>query len=120
MRVARHPCAGDVNAADDMSDTQTVYKILRDAEWREAERSGVFRGSADDTRDGFIHLSTAEQTVGTFEKYFAGESGLMLLAVKVDAVRQALKWEPSRGGAFFTFTASCRSHRCVGRGRSPR
>ncbi len=85
-----------------MSDTpETVYKICRLQEWSAAERDQVFRGSPDDLRDGFIHFSTAEQTPGTFEKYFAGEAGLVLVAVDTQALGGALKWEPSRGGALF-------------------
>jgi uncharacterized protein (DUF952 family) len=80
---------------------QTIYKILRESEWREFERAGVFRGSPDDKRDGFIHCSTAEQTIGTYEKYFTGTRGLMLAAVDATALGAALIWEPSRGGALF-------------------
>jgi uncharacterized protein (DUF952 family) len=79
----------------------TIYKILRADEWSEAERTGVYRGSGDDRRDGFIHFSTAEQTPGTFEKYFAGTPGLILAAIDADTLGSALKWEPSRGGALF-------------------
>ena len=79
----------------------TIYKILRAAEWQEAERDGRFRGSPDDRRDGFIHFSTAEQTPGTYEKYFSGMPGLMLAAIDAGALGTALKWEPSRGGALF-------------------
>ncbi len=85
-----------------VSDTsQTIYKICRHQEWSAAERDRVFRGSPDDVRDGFIHFSTAEQALGTFEKYFAGETGLVLGAVDTRALGPALKWEPSRGGALF-------------------
>jgi uncharacterized protein (DUF952 family) len=38
-----------------------IYKICPASAWREAERQGVYRGSADDTRDGFIHFSLASQ-----------------------------------------------------------
>ena len=79
----------------------TIYKILRAAEWQEAERDGVFCGSPDDRRDGFIHFSTAEQTPGTYEKYFSGVSGVMLAAIDAETLGPALKWEPSRGGALF-------------------
>ena len=44
---------------------RTIYKICPDSAWRQAERDGVFRGSADDIRDGFIHISTATQVEGT-------------------------------------------------------
>jgi uncharacterized protein (DUF952 family) len=85
-----------------VSDTpQISYKICRRDEWSAAEHARVFRGSPDDLRDGFIHFSTAEQTPGTFEKYFAGETGLVLVAVDTRALGPALKWEPSRGGALF-------------------
>jgi uncharacterized protein (DUF952 family) len=78
-----------------------IYKIFRDDEWGAFERDGVFRGSADDVRDGFIHCSTAEQSIGTYKKYFAGAPGLMLAAIDADALGATLKWEPSRGGALF-------------------
>jgi uncharacterized protein (DUF952 family) len=79
----------------------TIYKICRSHEWAAAERDGVFRGSPDDQRDGFIHFSTAAQLEGTVEKYFAGQPGLLLIAINADALGAALKWEPSRGGALF-------------------
>ena len=43
----------------------TIYKICTASEWREAERAGVYRGSAVDHKDGFIHFSTAEQAAET-------------------------------------------------------
>ena len=42
-----------------------IYKICSAPAWREAERQGVFRGSADDARDGFIHFSSAAQVAET-------------------------------------------------------
>lgn len=81
--------------------TNTIYKILDAEAWQQAERDNVYRGSADDARDGFIHFSTAEQTPGTYEKYFAGKPDLMLVAIDPEALGDALKWEPSRGGALF-------------------
>jgi len=79
----------------------TIYKICAAAEWRTAEREGVYRGSAADHHDGFIHFSTAEQAAETAAKHFAGQRDLVLVAVEEDALGAALKWEPSRGGALF-------------------
>jgi len=79
----------------------TIYKICQQALWRAAESEGVFRGAAVDTRDGFIHFSTAEQLAETAEKHFAGMSGLMLVAVDANCLGAQLKWEPSRGGVLF-------------------
>ena len=78
-----------------------VYKICPEAEWTEAVRAGVYRGSAADLRDGFIHFSAAEQVAATAAKHFAGQRDLVLVAIDADALGPALKWEPSRGGALF-------------------
>ncbi len=69
--------------------------------WREAERSGVFRGAAIDLRDGYIHFSTAAQAVETAALHFAGQNGLVLAAIDTESLGDRLKWEPSRGGALF-------------------
>jgi uncharacterized protein (DUF952 family) len=78
-----------------------IYKILRLPEWVEFEAAGESLGSPDDRADGFVHFSTAGQVPGTLERHFAGETGLMLLAVDADAAGPALRWEPSRGGALY-------------------
>jgi uncharacterized protein (DUF952 family) len=78
-----------------------IYKICPAPAWREAERQGIYRGSADDLRDGFIHFSTAMQVVGTLAKHFAGQPDLFLIAVEADDLGDALSWEPSRGGDLF-------------------
>ena len=85
-----------------MSDpAAVVYKVLRALEWAEMQSRGVFAGSADDQRDGFIHFSTAEQLEATIERHFAGERDLVVLEVDAAALGDELKWEPSRGGALF-------------------
>ena len=78
-----------------------IYKICTSAEWRDAERDGVYSGSAVDRRDGFIHFSTTEQAAETAAKHFAGQRGLVLVSVDATALSDRLKWEPSRGGALF-------------------
>jgi uncharacterized protein (DUF952 family) len=79
----------------------TIYKICERAAWEEAEAAGQFAGSPADSRDGFIHFSTAVQLPGTAAKHFAGRSDLMLVAVDGAALGGALKWEPSRGHELF-------------------
>ena len=78
-----------------------LYKIIAAAHWRAAEHDGIFRGSADDLRDGFIHFSTAAQAVETAAKHFAGQSDLVLVRIDSAKLGAKLKWEPSRGGALF-------------------
>lgn len=78
-----------------------IYKIAPVELWREAEEAGVFTGAPVDLADGYIHFSTAEQTRETAAKHFAGQSDLVLAIIDADALGDALKWEPSRGGALF-------------------
>jgi len=63
----------------------------------------MYEGSADDKRDGFIHFSTAQQLAETLQKHFAGARDLVLLYVREQLIEpeEALRWEPSRGGALF-------------------
>lgn len=79
----------------------TLYKIIPAALWRAAERDGILRGSEVDVRDGFIHFSTAGQVAETAAKHFAGQHDLLLVSVDSARLGDALKWEPSRGGALF-------------------
>ena len=78
-----------------------VYKILRAEEWAAFRAAGETAGAPVDLADGFIHLSTAAQAPGTAAKHFAGEEGLVILALDAGALGPALRWEVSRGGAEF-------------------
>ena len=80
---------------------RTIYKICPASAWREAKRQGVYRGSADDARDGFIHFSTAAQVAETARKHFFGQAGLFLIAVDAGALGEALRWERSRNDELF-------------------
>ncbi|WP_237480438.1 DUF952 domain-containing protein [Lichenibacterium dinghuense] len=81
--------------------TDLVYKIAPAVLWREAEAAGVFRGAPVDLADSFIHFSTAGQARETAARHFAGQEDLLLIAVEAAALGEALRWEPSRGGALF-------------------
>ncbi|WP_136439542.1 DUF952 domain-containing protein [Pacificoceanicola onchidii] len=78
-----------------------IYKILRAAEWDALRTRGETAGAPVDISDGYVHFSTAEQARETAAKHFAGVEGLQLLAYDSETLGDALKWEPSRGGALF-------------------
>jgi uncharacterized protein (DUF952 family) len=78
-----------------------IYKICPEPLWRDAERAGAFAGAAVDLTDGYIHFSTAEQAAETAARHFAGQDGLLLVAVDAQALGEALRYEPSRGGDLF-------------------
>jgi pimeloyl-ACP methyl ester carboxylesterase/uncharacterized protein (DUF952 family) len=77
-----------------------VYKIVPAQTWRAAGAS--WAGSADDARDGFVHLSAADQVEGTLARHFAGQTDLLVLEVSPSRLAPgALRWEVSRGGRRF-------------------
>jgi uncharacterized protein (DUF952 family) len=78
-----------------------IYHVCKAADWQAAKTAGTYTGSADDTRDGFIHFSGRDQLRESVARHRAGQEGLVLLVVDADRLGDALKWEPSRGGALF-------------------
>ncbi|MEO8185673.1 MAG: DUF952 domain-containing protein [Deltaproteobacteria bacterium] len=87
-----HPTAGDA----------ALYKICPRQSWSEALSSGRLPLSRDDARDGYVHLSSAQQLPGTLERHFAAEPDLVLLVIPRSRLPEgALRWEPSRRGEPF-------------------
>jgi uncharacterized protein (DUF952 family) len=79
-----------------------LYKILHTARFAESERDQRLAWADVDLRDGFVHLSTAAQVRETARLHFAGQHGLVLVAV--DPARLlpgTLRFEASRDGALF-------------------
>ncbi|MEM6688797.1 MAG: DUF952 domain-containing protein [Planctomycetota bacterium] len=82
----------DVNSLDE----SFVYKILTADQHKNLIDNDGFDGSEHDVRDGFIHLSAASQVAGTLEKHYAGQTGLLLVAVDPEMMGEQLRWEVSR------------------------
>ncbi len=78
-----------------------IFKIITSTQWSDLQRAGETEGAPVDIADGFVHFSTGAQVAETVAKHFAGQDGLMLLALEADALGAPLKWEPSRGGELF-------------------
>jgi uncharacterized protein (DUF952 family) len=68
----------------------SIYKIVTQGEWREAEKQGLFKGAPVDLADGFIHFSTAGQVAETAAKHFARQDDLLLVAVDEAALGDRL------------------------------
>ena len=90
-----------------------IYKILTSAQWTDLQTHSETPGAPVDVADGFIHFSTANQARETAAKHFAGQEGLWLAALDADALGDALKWEPSRGGDLFPHLYDPLRHRDV-------
>ncbi|MDB5712722.1 MAG: hypothetical protein JWO15_119 [Sphingomonadales bacterium] len=78
-----------------------AFKILTAEQWVQFKTDGAFTGAPVDLADGYIHMSTADQLDETLTKHFAGQTGLVIASINLDVLGDALKWEPSRGGALF-------------------
>lgn len=78
-----------------------AYKILTAAQFEQLKDEGIFRGAPVDLADGYIHLSTRDQAAETAAKHFGGQDRLVLVMVDLAAFGDAIRWEPSRGGALF-------------------
>ena len=88
--------------APPMNDRPTVaYKVLTAEQMEVLEAQGTFAGAPVDLADGYVHLSTAAQLDETVAKHFAGQDDLHVAAVDLPVLGDAVKWEPSRGGALF-------------------
>ncbi len=79
-----------------------IYKIIRQPDWAAFQADGVYHGSDVDLADGFIHFSTRDQLAQTLALHYAGQTGLILLAVDSAVFdSQDLKWEEARNGQLF-------------------
>jgi uncharacterized protein (DUF952 family) len=82
-------------------DSSVVFKICPRIAWDQAASNGMYYGSPDDRRDGYIHLSAAHQLPGTLARFFASQTDLVLIAFDATALGEELKWEPSPSGELY-------------------
>ena len=81
--------------------TDTVYKIFTESEWKIFQDTGKFEGSADDLRDGFIHLSTKVQLAGVIKRFFSGKQPLYIAEFSNPEFLQRLNWEASTSNEIY-------------------
>lgn len=79
--------------------TGPVYKLLTEADWAVAARSGT-TATALDGADGYVHLSSRAQVLETARRYYCGQARVRLLRFDPGALGD-VRWEESRGGDLF-------------------
>ena len=84
-----------------MQFNELIFKITTAALARQSHESGELAPMPVDLADGFLHFSTCAQLPETLRLHFAGQSELVLLAVRTDNLGATLRYEPSRGGQLF-------------------
>lgn len=70
-----------------------ILHITRKREWADAQRRGFYSAPSLET-EGFIHCSTPSQVVGVAERFYAGQSGLVLMVIDSERVSAGVKFEP--------------------------
>jgi uncharacterized protein (DUF952 family) len=78
-----------------------IYHLARKADFDRSIAAASYEGAREDTKDGFMHFSTADQVVESAARHRAGEPDLLLVAVDPDRLGAALRWEAARGGVLF-------------------
>lgn len=69
-----------------------IFHIARGPEWRDALADGAYAPPSIPA-EGFIHLSTAGQLLGTLHRFYEEEEDMVLLVVDADALGPALRWD---------------------------
>jgi chorismate synthase len=71
---------------------QLIYHITTSEEWERAKEEGFYVAPSL-LNEGFIHLSKAHQLQGVQERYYSGQSGLLLLTVDPAKLTVPLRYE---------------------------
>jgi len=74
-----------------------IFHITARTAWTEAQSSGQYIADSLQT-EGFIHCSQLNQVLPVAEKYYKGQSGLVLLVIEPSHLSSELKWEDPSGG----------------------
>lgn len=72
--------------------TERIFHIASEKTWLEALEAGEYLHPSL-ASDGFIHCSTRSQVVRTANRYFHGQSGLVLLEIDPDLAAAELRYE---------------------------
>ena len=74
-----------------------IYHITTPAAWNKARQDDHYLPEGFE-QDGFIHCSKMEQIVGVGERYYAGQTGLLILGINPDKLSSKLVFENLIGG----------------------
>ena len=78
-----------------------IYKLFSEKDYKKFLDKSSFEGSASDSEDGFIHLSTRSQIRATVYKHFNDKRNLYISAFNFKSSDPNLKWDVSRNNEYF-------------------
>ena len=76
-----------------------LFHITTHEAWAQAQAAGEYRAASLAT-EGFIHLSGERQWLRTANRFFRGQHGLVLLAIRADRLRAEVRYERADGDEF--------------------
>ncbi len=82
-------------SGENFAEADLVFHIAENQDW---EKPGDHYRPLAYLAEGFVHLSTKSQVLATAQRYYAGRSGLTLIAVQVSALPESLVYENLLGG----------------------
>jgi uncharacterized protein (DUF952 family) len=83
-----------------MPSAEYIYHIADPTTWENSLSVGQY--STDSLKaEGFIHFSGREQVIGTANRYYQGQHGMLLLKVIVAKLAADLKYEIAPNGDLF-------------------
>jgi uncharacterized protein (DUF952 family) len=74
-----------------------IYHITNPAAWKKGQEDGRYLPEGYE-QDGFIHCSKREQIAGVGQRYYAGQTGLLILGINPDKLTSKLVFENTTGG----------------------
>ena len=75
-----------------------LYHITTASEWESAQKIGVYEAKGFE-REGFIHCSYPHQLVGVANRFFKGQTNLVILVIDPAALVAEVIVENLQGGA---------------------
>ena len=69
-----------------------IFHVVTQTNWQQAVQQGFYEADSLAT-EGFIHTSKAEQVAGVLDRYYKGETNLLLLQIDETKLTAPLKYE---------------------------
>ena len=69
-----------------------IYHVVTEPNWQNALQQGFYEADSL-AKEGFIHTSKATQVAGVLERYYQGQSNLLLLHIEEEKLTAPLKYE---------------------------
>jgi uncharacterized protein (DUF952 family) len=74
-----------------------IFHITTQATWQTAGKEGSYQADSLKT-EGFIHASTRSQVLSTANRFYRGQSGLLLLIIDDQRLHARVNYENLEGG----------------------